>query len=543
MSVMENVIIQDWETEYESDYQEDYESSFDWIHKRVKAKKEEEKARKKKKKKKKKKKEEEGKKKKKKKKKARKREKRAEDMMVDLEINLEEVEPLNPNLMAEFLENSKDMVVVKDELWIYHSKIGCYRAADEKDVAKLMKTALGENSLKVSSGEYKESYKQLLLSENLVHKGGFFANQPYINCENGVVDVLNGKLLKHSPDYMFKHYIHAKYDPDAKAPVFKKYLDDITGGDDELRRLMRVILGYLFSHYNNAKVAVILYGVSHCGKSVLCNLAQHIVGAENVCHVDLSMLHNKEFAAALAGKVLNIAPDLKDEPLKDIGYFKSLISNLDTISVRPLYGNPRDVACESKMLVSSNHLVSFGKSVDSVSDLVAAFNRLLYWPFQSPPVSKDKENRHLAEQLVAEKNAIFTWAVEGLKSYIKNKEQFPTAALSEEIKAKNIAQYCPEQIFFEECLKKVEQNRYESSDAIKKAYDQFCRDADVKRKGNISSYLENELKMANKKIRIDSNGYRISSGNPIHVYEGIRLKKKWRPHEEKKEACYLEEIL
>ena len=195
------------------------------------------------------------------------------------------------------------------------------------------------------------------------------------------------------------------------------------------------------------------------------------------------------------------------------------------------------------MLVSSNHLVSFGKSVDSVSDLVAAFNRLLYWPFQSPPVSKDKENRHLAEQLLAEKDAIFSWAVEGLKSYIKNKEQFPTAALSEEMKAKNIAQYCPEQIFFEECLKKVEPQRYESTDAIRKAYDQFCRGAEVKRKGNICSYLEDELKKKNEKIRIDSDGYRVSFGNPIHVYEGLRLKKKWRPNEEKKEACYLEEIL
>ena len=164
MKISENEKIQDLETEYENDFGVNYEPSTNWIHKKVKSKKEEERARKKKRKKKQKKKEK--KEKKKKKKKARKREKRAEEMFEYLEFNLEEIEPRNPNLMAEFLENSKDMVVVNEELWIYHPEIGCYRAADEKDVAKLMKASLGENSLKVSSGEYSQwKYNRIRASD------------------------------------------------------------------------------------------------------------------------------------------------------------------------------------------------------------------------------------------------------------------------------------------------------------------------------------------------------------------------------------------
>jgi hypothetical protein len=167
------------------------------------------------------------------------------------------------------------------------------------------------------------------------------------------------------------------------------YVEYITAGIKELKKLLRVIMGYIFSSYNNAKLAFLLYGIPHTGKSVLASLLSKIVGEQYVTNVDLSMLHRQEYAASLSNALLNVAPDLKNTELKDVGFFKSLVSHDDTIMARSLYSNPTKIRCEAKMLFSSNHLISFSPDV-GIYDIEAVFNRLLYFPFQNTPI-KDEE--------------------------------------------------------------------------------------------------------------------------------------------------------
>jgi hypothetical protein len=92
-----------------------------------------------------------------------------------------------------------------------------------------------------------------------------------------------------------------------------------------------------------------------------------------------------------------------------------------------------------------------------------------------------------------------------------------------------VAQYCPERIFFSEAIKKAD-GKFESSSAIKEAFDAYCIEIGAKTKGDIHSYLaEHEgIVKLNTKKRIDSDGNPVSEGNPIYVYEGIRLRKKYK---------------
>ena len=94
-------------------------------------------------------------------------------------------------------------------------------------------------------------------------------------------------------------------------------------------------------------------------------------------------------------------------------------------------------------------------------------------------------------------------------------------------KEKNMAAYCPEKIFFSRCIKRVN-NVYESSSEIREAFDRFCHEVGVKTKPNISAYLEEHERLVKIKKRIDEDGQPSKSGNPIYVYEGIRLKKRYR---------------
>lgn len=91
-----------------------------------------------------------------------------------------------------------------------------------------------------------------------------------------------------------------------------------------------------------------------------------------------------------------------------------------------------------------------------------------------------------------------------------------------------MAKYCPEKMFVQTCLKPAD-GKYESSTAIRDAYDLFCQKAGVKHKGNIQSFLKEHEKINELKTRIDEEGCKTSKGGSIWVFEGIRLRKKYRP--------------
>lgn len=429
--------------------------------------------------------------------------------------------------MAEVMKYSTNMVLYDDEIWVYNDDLGYYSPGTYSEVARMLKSLLPcEEQLKVTSREYKECFEQLKISDELIRREGFFENQPYVNCMNGIVDVRNGLLLDHTPEFFFKHCIRVNFIPGSECPIFLDYVHQITSGDKELKRLLRVMLGYLFSHYNNAKVAFLVYGIPHTGKSVLLNVIERIIGDSYVSHTDLSMLQRQEYVASLSGKLINVAPDLKNESLRDVGFFKTLVSHDDHIDARVLYANPKKVKGETKMLFSSNHLLTFDP-VLGVYDIEAVFNRLIFFPFQNKPIPRSSEDKHLSDRIYAEKDAIFTWAMKGLKDYVENNETVPECRLSTELKEKNMATYCPEKIFVSKCLKRVD-DAFESSSSIREAFEDFCHEAGVKSKPNILIYLEEHERLIRSKKRIDENGQPTSEGNPIFVFKGIRLKKKYR---------------
>ena len=467
---------------------------------------------------------------KKKKKEKKKTKKKKQKVMLSLSDNLQDTDHRNGNLLAEMMKFTRNIVLEDEDLWLYHEDDGCFHLSNYNQIAKAMRSSLDyEDTLKLTSRDYKESFQQLLISEELTRKDGFLQNRPFVNCLNGVVDVVSRKLLEHSPEFMFRHCVQAQYEPNYECPKFLEYVDFITGGDKELVRLLQVMMGYIWSSYTNGRVALLIYGVSGTGKSVLCNLIGRVLGEAYLSHTDLSLLQKPEFVAALSGKVLNIAPDLKNEPLRDVGFFKSLVSHNDNIATRALYANPKTIrGGETKMLFSSNHLLEFSSDLGE-KDIEAVFNRIIFFPYMNQPVDRKSDNKHLSDELYDERDGIFSWAMDGLRDYVKNGEIFPMAKASEGLKRMNMTRYCPERIFFETCLK-PDPERYESVTAVKDAYEAFCNAAGVvsSRRGKITDYLEQQKVLKKIKTRVDDDGYKNSKGANIWYYEGVRMKEKYR---------------
>lgn len=57
----------------------------------------------------------------------------------------------------------------------------------------------------------------------------------YINCQNGIINLRNGKLLPHYPALMMSKICYTDYDLDREKPVkWLKFLDDLTAMSSHL---------------------------------------------------------------------------------------------------------------------------------------------------------------------------------------------------------------------------------------------------------------------------------------------------------------------
>jgi len=100
-----------------------------------------------------------------------------------------------------------------------------------------------------------------------------------INFQNGVLDLTSGTLLDHSPELFFTQTLNYGYDPIARAPLFEKFLDDITVGREELKNILLEYMGYAISGDDSrAHKFLVCTGTGANGKSTLMQILQALVG-------------------------------------------------------------------------------------------------------------------------------------------------------------------------------------------------------------------------------------------------------------------------
>lgn len=435
--------------------------------------------------------------------------------LIDLkETCISESKPNIASITGELFSLHEHICVHENDIYLYDEENGCFIHQDESQTKlSLMKMFKKDERLRVWASDINNAYKTLLMNPAIQQDLSPRVNIPLVNCENGVLDMETMELLKHSPQFGFTSCINASFDEKADGNIFKQFLQDITDGDKDSKQLLQEIVGYSLSTYVYAKKAFIFYGVPHSGKSVLLNITERLVGSENVCHVDLQKLSEACYAARLNKSKLNIAPDLPQTPIKDIGTFKSLVSSLDKIETKELYKNPKSQPCYCKMLFGANQFVPLNKL--DANNAEAFFERLIIIPFlYAKPVEERDPN--LPEKLWAARDYIFTWAMKGLKRLIENNFIFSSSKESERVLERYKTQYCPEQIFFSKYLV-LDENKTISRDKVQKKYEKFADERGVKVGCyDIKDFISRnypQVKQSRKRI----NG----SKNPLAVYEGL----------------------
>lgn len=176
-------------------------------------------------------------------------------------------------------------------------------------------------------------------------------DEPYLNCRNGLVDLRNGELVPHTPEYMSSYQIPIDYDPAATCPTYEAWLKDCAG--DQMDDLEESVSPMLDPSRAPTK-AVILFGKTRSGKGTFLRIARAIAGG--CSSLSLHDLSEDRFAAAnLYGQVLNIDGDGSAQAVRDISIFKKLTGE-DEVYANPKYGKPFTFRNTALFLIGTNTL-------------------------------------------------------------------------------------------------------------------------------------------------------------------------------------------
>ncbi|MBI9039729.1 MAG: DNA primase [Bacteroidales bacterium] len=285
---------------------------------------------------------------------------------------------------------------------------------------------LGEAAEKMNVPKYSAKYYQFrehlfkqFLSEAILPTPESDMEIVLINLQNGTFEISpqGTKLRPFDRSDFITYQLPFEYNPKATAPIFEKYLNRVLP-DKELQRVVGEYLGYIFIKHGNRilkeEKALVLYGSGANGKSVLYEVVNALLGAENCSCFSLEELTDKNgyYRAMIANKLVNYASEINGKLQVDT--FKRMVSG-ETLPARLPYGNPMQLKQYAKMIFNCNELP---KDIEHTN---AYFRRFLIIPFDVTIPENEQDKRLHSKIIEEELSGVFNWILEGLNRILEQK--------------------------------------------------------------------------------------------------------------------------
>lgn len=385
---------------------------------------------------------------------------------------------------------------------IFHQSVN--KMAFEKKISDLFGDDINESSRKAILDRFTERIAD-------VHSVVDHQEQNRINLANGVLDLNNPvaeKLLPHSSTFHFFNCVSTKYDPQARCPEWKKFLNLVTEGDQERKWLIQELFGYCLIPGNWMQVAFILMGGGNNGKSTLLELLRELLGKESTSSLSLNELDQKFRRALLRGKLANISDEAPTGKEISSDVFKNLVSG-GTITAEEKNKPPFQFENKAKIITAAN------KPPILKEQTTALHRRLIVIPFNYE-IKSHERNPHIVAALKKECSGILNWAIKGLRR-VQDNQSFCECAAAESTKKKFIRDSDSVLLFIDECCECGPRNTIPAK-SLYSAYKRFCQE------GGYFPCSDSEFGKR-LKLHITSLGRdrRSQEGGRRWVYRGINL--------------------
>jgi len=334
-------------------------------------------------------------------------------------------------------------------VWLKEIQASCFKAPPEpvvvREILKAHKLLYVAN---VGFYEYVPQGKWTLLNDEVIHSyisdtlGGFtaggklepikklmrpevlttqeFDRKPVVNFINGTLELDTGNFREHSRDDYCSMQLPYPYLPDAKAPRWETFMEEITAQDAKRQENLQFIAGYtLFNDCRHEKIFV-LTGEGSNGKTIFTKVLEQLYGDENVTHINPQGITEAFESIHLRSSLLNIAGEIKsdlsstEEKLKQIASGESIqacYKGKDFIKFKP---RAKMIFCCNGQLRSSDTSYGLARRL-TIIDFPCKF---VEFPDADDPLQMEKDIE-LYDKLLPELPGIFNWAYQGYKDLLK----------------------------------------------------------------------------------------------------------------------------
>lgn len=240
----------------------------------------------------------------------------------------------------------------------------------------------------------------------------FDAHDDLFNCQNGIINLRNGELMKHDSSYMLsKISICEMATNNAKPTRWLQFLEEITQGDKELEHFLQKAVGYSLTGSTKEQCVFFLYGIGCNGKSTFldviselagsysCNIQPETImlkgGMQSSANTDIARLNGARFVTT-------------SEPNEHMRINEGLLKQLtggDRVTARFLYGREFEFTPTFKLWLGTNHKPIIRGTDEGI------WRRVRLIPFTA---QIEKVDKSLKYKLRKELPSILKWAMDGI---------------------------------------------------------------------------------------------------------------------------------
>lgn len=238
-----------------------------------------------------------------------------------------------------------------------------------------------------------------------------------LNVGNGVLDLATGKLSAHDRDLMITKLVAVDYDPDATAPRWERFIDEITCGDAELAAYLQRCIGYSLTGDVSESCLFVLEGIGANGKSVLIEVLQKLLGDSSATLMPDVLLaaHGDKPTTGLLdlrGARVGFTIETDEGRRWDEATLKQATGG-DMLTARRMRQDPESWFPTHKLWVATNHRPQVRSTDEGVWRRMRILPMLAHFPV-------GKRDPHLKEKLLTEAAGILAWAVRGCLEWQKS---------------------------------------------------------------------------------------------------------------------------
>ena len=230
-----------------------------------------------------------------------------------------------------------------------------------------------------------------------------------VSLKNGIFHLEESILLPHSLGFFTQNSLPFAYDPQAKCPIWDKFLDSVWGDDIEAVHALQEMFGYILSGDTKQQKLFNIIGPRRSGKGTINKVLVSLLGQHNTVAPELGELCDTFGLQPWLGKLLASFTDARAPERNRSAVVSQLLRIVggDTITVNRKNKEAWNGYLPTRLVIYSNEVLQLTENSNALTGRMVVFKMIKSF--------YDKEDTELSYKLSQELSGIFNWSMEGLK--------------------------------------------------------------------------------------------------------------------------------